>query len=603
MASPSDAGATALDGPVAATEERAGPSTEEVFAARYQRQQAASHPVSPYKFLDYFGPEDADLFFGRGQETVQLQRQFHAARLLILYGESGTGKTSLIRAGLLPRLSPESYVPVYVRALDEPTRAIKDGVTRQLGVDERHSDLPLARFLDAETAHLHKTVVVILEQFEEFFLRFPPEVRQRFQQELGACLATQLDVHFLIALREDYFAALAEFLPTIPDLFTHAMRLTRLTPTQALAAAAEPVRVCGLTMDATLMEEVILPQLDESGQGIAPPLLQIVRHGLYKHAQNAGHSTIGQEEYAALGDIHMVLETYLDDALRPFGAEQPQARAVLKALVTAEGTKRASFVDEIVARAQTTGVALEAPAAEAIVRRLMQARLVRALDVEGQTRYELAHEFLVSTISAWFAASERELTKILELINRAYEAYQATELLLEPGALALIAPFAQELRLPQDKQRFLDLSRQTAQRQRRGLWLKVGALLLLVGLGIGGAFGVQLYRSYQQLQATNQQLEVEKAEADTQRQAATERAQQVQQRLVALYTERGRQDLLQGSPLKAAIYLSEAYQGGETGPELRMLLADAMRPIDVQAASLEGHTDWECRWHTGSDGE
>jgi ABC-type uncharacterized transport system fused permease/ATPase subunit len=101
----------------AAEAERAGASTEEVFRARYQCAAEARGPVSPYKFLDYFEPEDADLFFGRDQEIRQLQRKFHAARLLILHGESGTGKTSLIRAGLLPRLSPESYVPVYVRAL------------------------------------------------------------------------------------------------------------------------------------------------------------------------------------------------------------------------------------------------------------------------------------------------------------------------------------------------------------------------------------------------------------------------------------------------------------------------------------------------------
>jgi hypothetical protein len=463
---------------------------------------------------------------------------------------------------------------------------------RQLGVDQRHLDLPLAQFLDAETARLSKTVVVILDQFEEFFLRLPLEVRRLFHQELGACVAAaHLDVHFIIALREDYFANLAEFLPTIPDLFNHAMRLRRLTPAQALSAAVEPIRVCGLTIDSTLMAEVILPQLDEAGLGIAPPLLQIVCHRLYEHAQNAGRSSIGQEEYAALGDLRTVLEHYLDDTLRPFGSEQPQARAVLKALVTAEGTKRASFLVEIVARAQTTGAALEVPATEMIVRRLMQARLVRDLDVEGQPRYELAHEFLVSTIGSWIAASERELTKILELIDRAYEASQTTGLLLESGALALIAPFAQELRLPQEKQRFLNLSRKTAQRRRRGLWLRVGALLLLVGLGVGGFFGVQVYRSNQQLQASNQQLAVEKEEANTQRQVATTREQQAQQRLAALYTEQGRQALLQGSPSKAMVYLSEAYQGGATGQVLRMLLADAMRPIDAQLASLEGHTN------------
>ena len=105
------------------------------------------------------------------------------------------------------------------------------------------------------------------------------------------------------------------------------------------------------------------------------------------------------------------------------------------------------------------------------LRKLVQARLVRVQDVEGRPRYELAHEFLVQQIGTWIAESERELTKVLELIDRTYEAYQATGLLLEPKALALIARFQDELVVPAEKQRFFDLSRQTARRRRRGLWL------------------------------------------------------------------------------------------------------------------------------------
>jgi hypothetical protein len=343
----------------AAEAERASASTEDVFRARYQPTAEARRPVSPYKFLDYFEPEDADMFFGRDQEIRQLQRKFHAARLLILHGESGTGKTSLIRAGLLPRLSPESYVPVYVRSLQEPARAIKEAMVRQLGVDQRHQDLPLAQFLDAETAHLSKTVVVILDQFEEFFLRLPLEVRRLFHQELGACVAAaHLDVHFIIALRDDYFSALAEFQDAIPDLFTHEMRLARFTHAQALAAAVEPVKRVGWNIDETLVAEVILPQLDELEKGIEPPLLQIVCDALYQQAQDAGRTSIGAEEYATLGDARQALGRYLDTTLRQFGQQQPQARAVLKALVTTEGTKRASFVDEIVARLHSTGLVM-----------------------------------------------------------------------------------------------------------------------------------------------------------------------------------------------------------------------------------------------------
>jgi hypothetical protein len=106
----------------ALAEEHASRSTEEVFAARYRSEAPAKHYVSPYKFLDYFEPEDADLFFGRDQEIRQLLRKFYAARLLIVHGELGTGKTSLIRAGLIPQAARRELC-ARLRALLEGARA------------------------------------------------------------------------------------------------------------------------------------------------------------------------------------------------------------------------------------------------------------------------------------------------------------------------------------------------------------------------------------------------------------------------------------------------------------------------------------------------
>jgi hypothetical protein len=178
------------------------------------------------------------------------------------------------------------------------------------------------QFLDAETAHLSKTVVLVLDQFEEFFLRFPLQVRQIFHRQLGACVtAAHLDVHVLMALREDYFSRLAEFQDTIPDIFTHEMRLTRLTQAQALAAAVEPVKRVGLTIDEALVAEVLLRQLDDAGHGIEPPLLQIVCDALYQ---------IGAEDYVAIGDVRGALGQYDERTLRQFGLAQSQVRAVLK---------------------------------------------------------------------------------------------------------------------------------------------------------------------------------------------------------------------------------------------------------------------------------
>jgi hypothetical protein len=146
---------------LALVEERDEPSTVVTIEVPQDDSMAATAPHrNPYKFLDYFEPQDADLFFGREREIHDLERKFHAARLLILYGESGTGKTSLILAGLLPRLAPASYVPIYVRALQEPARAIKEALVRQGSADRHHLDLPLAAFLDTVTAQLRNWPII-----------------------------------------------------------------------------------------------------------------------------------------------------------------------------------------------------------------------------------------------------------------------------------------------------------------------------------------------------------------------------------------------------------------------------------------------------------
>jgi len=224
---------------------------------------------------------------------------------------------------------------------------------------------------------------------------------------------------------------------------------------------------------------------------------------MYQHAQNAGRTTIGHEDYTAIGDVRGALGQYLEHTLHQFGAAQPQARTVLKALVTSAGTKQAVFLDELVARVHTLGGALSPETLrQDFLRPLVQARLVRAEEVEGHTRYELVHEYLVQQIASWIAEHERELTKVRELLDRAYEGYRATGLLLEPRALAVITPYEAQVVAAEEteKRDFLAQSRQAVRRQRRGVLLKVGVLLLVVAVGVGGVFVQRLYRSHQQLQ-------------------------------------------------------------------------------------------------------
>ena len=169
-------------------------------------------------------------------------------RLLVLHGASGTGKTSLLQAGILPCLPPAHYAAVRVRAVDEtPTPAIIRAIARQLEVVQWAQDRALDEVLHTATTTLDKTLVVVLDQFEEFFLRFPLAVRRQFHRDLGQCLDIPvLAVHFILALREDYVAQLDEFRPSIPDPLARRLRLTRLTVDQATAAIVSSGAAAGI---------------------------------------------------------------------------------------------------------------------------------------------------------------------------------------------------------------------------------------------------------------------------------------------------------------------------------------------------------------------
>ena len=152
-------------------------------------------------------------------------------------------------------------------------------------------------------------------------------------------------------------------------------------------------------------------------------------------------------------------------------------------------------------------------------------RLVRVDEVQGRPRYELSHDYLATQIEAWIAENERETTKVLELIDRAYETYRATYMLLERSALQMIKPYEEQLVLPPEKQTFVERSKTQIRKQRRGLWLKVGVALLFVALLVGGIFGYQVYQQYQETIRQRDIAITKQQEAEKQRKLARQQTE------------------------------------------------------------------------------
>jgi hypothetical protein len=99
---------------------------------------------SPFKFLDAYQKEDADRFFGRERETAQLYNAVHASNLVLLYGASGTGKTSIINCGLGNKFVDSDWLPLYVRRGTDLNRSLDRELAGAMKGDGPAADAPIS---------------------------------------------------------------------------------------------------------------------------------------------------------------------------------------------------------------------------------------------------------------------------------------------------------------------------------------------------------------------------------------------------------------------------------------------------------------------------
>jgi len=234
----------------------------------------------PWPGLDYFDERASELFHGRDAEILQLLRRVATSPVTVLFGKSGLGKTSLLRAGLFPRLRAKNYLPVYVRFDVAATglsliRQIQDGLFTELraagadypALDKEESLWAYLHRSDLElwSAHNHRlTPVIVLDQFEELFTlgASNPKRVDQLRQDLGDLmenciphkLAEQreqeeplrpLDLHaqryrIIVSLREDFVAELegSVWSDAMPSLLQkqNRMPLRPMNPQQAFEA-------------------------------------------------------------------------------------------------------------------------------------------------------------------------------------------------------------------------------------------------------------------------------------------------------------------------------------------------------------------------------
>lgn len=387
-------------------------------------------PPSPFKGLVPFedSPLDALLFFGREREIEVIAANLVANRLTVLYGPSGVGKTSLLRAGVAQRLraDPEALVVVFSSWAGDPVPDLLNAIGGSGSLADG-----LAQVARREGRHLY----VVLDQLEEYFLYHEEEHGPgTLLDELPEALRRRgLRANFLVGVREDAVAQLDAFKSSTPNLFANTLRLERLDRRAGEAAIIGPVQEHNRLRPAEEHTEVESELVDEVLRGVAvgrvdlglagrgglerdpdtarieAPFLQLVLERLWEVETGRGSRKMRVETLRELGGAAQIVGDHLERAMSELSAsEKDAAAAMYNHLVTPSGTKIAHRAGDLAGYA-----GVQRADAERVLARLVDERIVRAgEDGVAGPRYEIFHDVLADAVLAWRARHEadRKLT-------------------------------------------------------------------------------------------------------------------------------------------------------------------------------------------------
>jgi hypothetical protein len=454
--------------------------------------------TTPYQGLQPYAEADAPFFFGRDTERTILAANLMAAKLTLVYGASGVGKSSVLRAGVVHQLREHEawvdhtagtprLVVVYVnqwsgdavaRLLDRVGQEVAR-VLGEAGPPEPPPSGGLAETLAAWTARWHLELLVILDQFEEYFLyhrdedgpgsfafEFPPAVDR-----------AGLPVSFLVAVREDALARLDRFKGRIPKLFENYLRIRHLSASQGEAAILEPLgrrnqllpdqepwtaepELVRRVLDGVRVGRVVLAVVGRGGATgasgdppdppIEAPYLQMVLTRLWAREVEEGSRRLRLSTLKALGGPERIVRTHLDEALDGLPPEhQEVAAAVFHYLVTPSGSKIGHSAADLANYTRFSEGRVRAVLAALAA---ADARIVRPVPappgLDGEPRYEIFHDVLAPAILGWRAQwaarrqAEAAARRQLEQRARRWRRRQAVAAVLVAVLLALGAGLA-----------------------------------------------------------------------------------------------------------------------------------------------------------------
>ena len=465
-------------------------STSAVTPARAERVSRGT----PYKGLVPYEEADASIFFGREELVDRIIKKLADSRFVMLIGPSASGKTSLVRAGVIPALrhgvipGSDCWRYVFMRLGTNPVREFFDGLAAvtpdaaSISPNETLNSQTLESFLSGSSQDRYLVVVDQIEELFTVFLDRSVERSEFIDLLLNIASDRKSRIALILVMRSDYLSRVLEISPGWWKSVENRIEFVGPMSAEALHKAIEaPAQSMGFAIEPGLVELIMK---DTAGEPGALSLVQYLLYGLWER-RRSGYLTV--EAYRELGGVTGLVareaERFFNE-LEP--TDQEKVKAVLLRLVAFSPERllirRLATLDDLVSSGSRDDI-------RRILDRLAAARLVVVSSERGSTRIEVVHESLFRAwprLTGWLEEDTAFLVwqqRLNATIGEWEQSQRSSDLLLR--GLPLHEALEWLKRKPDyfspDVRQFVAASQNRKTKERRTIAIVAGLVLWLIG--------------------------------------------------------------------------------------------------------------------------
>lgn len=495
----------------------------------------------PFKFLDSYQREDRGVFFGRDEEISALYEMVFQSATVLVYGASGTGKTSLINCGLAGKFQPHDWHDLMIRRGADINNSLKSALEKAGGkvntdfddtnylnewdVDNRGEGRelsPISQSIRAVYQQSFRPVYLIFDQFEELFILGSVSEQQIFIETIKGILQSGQPVKLIFSIREEYLGYLFDFERAIPQLLRKKLRvepmnLEKVKQVILGATSFEGSNISIKKGEEDAVAEGIFNKIKGGKKSltIQLPFLQVFLDKLYlnitgdKTREMPAEFTL--EAVNEMGDIGDILSNFLEEQVADISKElkgkYPSIKPgltwkILSPFATLEGTKDPISKKELFDRLPD----LDQQLINDVVEAFSNSRLLRYN--ENTDTFEISHDSLAKPIAERRTVEETALLEVKRLIRsqvgvkeEAREYFTEKQLLYVEPYLGKFKPSEEEIKWISKSREFLIQEKQKEAKQKyddlvkskKSMFLKiaVGVFVVISGLFVFLSFKAQ----------------------------------------------------------------------------------------------------------------